>query len=357
MAAGFELGLAARELVADEELLDDPAHLGLVEEVEAAPPALERQEALARLIDVGVEVVVLAEEVAAGVELLEVADQVGSVELPVAQVHGQQRRRDAAHQAAAVAHRVGADLARPGRHRRAVDDQRPRDVGVGGGQHQRGPAALAVAEHDRLGRLGVAARDLAQELGLGAHHIGQGLARFGMLAEDDEVDRVAAAQCNADLAVGLEAADAGAVARARIDDHVGALPVQRLAAVWTHDLEQLVVGRTIEMACVEHQFIVVVEHRRSAGLLVGTVVVGALAQHVDGQRAALRRIDQVLPGLCGQAALLQAPGELLLGLDRAAQELDRARGMLTDDLLRVGRAAGLQALPLRGVLGLLLRQA
>ena len=44
----LEPGLAARQLVADEQLLDDPVHLRLVQEMEAAPPFLELEEALAR---------------------------------------------------------------------------------------------------------------------------------------------------------------------------------------------------------------------------------------------------------------------------------------------------------------------
>src|SRR5208282_5510869 len=43
----LEPGLAASELVADEQLLDDPVHLLLVEELVAAPPLFELEEALA----------------------------------------------------------------------------------------------------------------------------------------------------------------------------------------------------------------------------------------------------------------------------------------------------------------------
>ena len=104
----------------------------------------------------------MPEEVAAGVELLEVADQVGPSNSP-AQVHGQQRRRDAAHQAAAVAHRVGADLARPGRDWRAVDDQRPQMSGLAAASTSVAQPPWQLPNTTGLGASGWR-RDLAQEL-------------------------------------------------------------------------------------------------------------------------------------------------------------------------------------------------
>ena len=167
----------------------------------------------------------------------------GAVEHAVAEIGQKQRRQRAAEQAAVVAHRVLAEAAGPVGDRRAIDDERPGDVRIGGGEDQGRPAALAIADDDRLRRVGMAAADLGDEFGLGAHHVGERLPRLGMRAEDDEIDRVAVVQRDADLAVGLEAADAGAVAGARIDDHVGALPVHHLDAGGRHDLEQHLVGR------------------------------------------------------------------------------------------------------------------
>jgi hypothetical protein len=81
-----------------------------------------------------------------------------------------------------------------------------------------------------LARLRVAAHHLADELGLGPGDIGQRLALFRHPLEVDEIDRVAVAQGDADLAVGLEPADAAAMAGPRIDDDIGPLPVHRFAA-------------------------------------------------------------------------------------------------------------------------------
>ena len=62
---------------------------------------------------------------------------------------------------------------------------------------------------------------LAHELLLRVADVEQRLAGLGIAEEDDEVDRMARAQRDADLRIVLEAADAGAVAGARIDDDVG----------------------------------------------------------------------------------------------------------------------------------------
>ena len=210
----------------------------------AAPPLLEFEEAFARLLGLREQVVILAEIVAARVELLEVADEMGAVEHAVAEVGEKERRQRAAEQAAVVAHRVLAEAAGPVGDRRAVDDQRPADVGVRRRHDQARPAALAVADDDRLGRVRVELADLGDEGGFGAHHVGERLARLRMRAEHDEIDRVAVVQRDADLAVRLEAADAGAVAGARVDDHVGALPVLDLDSLGRQDLSStLLVGR------------------------------------------------------------------------------------------------------------------
>ena len=72
VAAGAEPGLALRELVADEQVVDDPADLLLVQQVEPSPPALELEEARRLVVDVVVEVVVLVPDRVRRVERLEV---------------------------------------------------------------------------------------------------------------------------------------------------------------------------------------------------------------------------------------------------------------------------------------------
>ncbi len=276
----LEVRLAARELVADEQLLDDPVDLLFVHEVEAAPPLLEFEEARARALGRGEEVVILAEIVAARIELLEVRHQMRPVEHAVAEIGQVEGGQRAAEQAAVVAHRILAEPTRPIGDRRAVDDKRPADVGIGGGENQGRPAALAVADDDGLRRVGMTAADLGDEFGLRAHHVGERLPGLRLRAEDHEIDGMAVAQRDADLAVGLEAADARAVAGARVDDHVGALPVHHLDAVRRKDLQQHLVGRPRQRLAVDGDFVIVDEHRRRAGRFVRDVLLGALAQDV-----------------------------------------------------------------------------
>src|SRR6185312_1127774 len=92
VAAGAEARLARGELVADEEVVDDPADLLLVHQVEAAPPALELEEALGLGVDVGEEVVPLSPPRVRRVEALEVVDERCPVELAAAQVAGEERK-------------------------------------------------------------------------------------------------------------------------------------------------------------------------------------------------------------------------------------------------------------------------
>ena len=216
--------LADGELVADEEVLRDPLHLLLVHEVVAAPPLLELEEALALGVDLGVEVVELGPVGVRRVEALEVVDEVCAVELAVAEVAGERGHPGAAEQPARVAHRVLAGDARPVRDRRAGEQDRPDELRRERGEHHERPAALAVADHERLAfRIRMQLVDLAQELRLGRADGLDRLARHRLRIEHHEVARVADLERDADLAVDLEAADARAMTRARIDDHERAL--------------------------------------------------------------------------------------------------------------------------------------
>ena len=67
---------------------------------------------------------------------------------------------------------------------------------------------------------------LAQEFDLGGAHGLDRLAGDRLREEHHEVARVRGLERDADLAVHLEAANAGAVAGARIDDHEG--PLRRI---------------------------------------------------------------------------------------------------------------------------------
>ena len=130
--------------------------------------------------------------------------------LPGAEIARQKGGPSAAQHAAGIAHRVLAVVAGPVRHGRAVDHDRADEVGLEGADEHGGPAALAVADHDRLAGIRMALADDAQKLRLGARDIREGLARQRIREEDHEVDRMPGLQRHADLRVLLEAADARA---------------------------------------------------------------------------------------------------------------------------------------------------
>src|SRR5258708_6023484 len=124
--AGFAvrgLDLAGAELVADEEVLGNPLHLLLGHEEMAAPPLLELEKPPALGIDLRVEVVELAPKGVRGIEALKIVDEVGAVELAVAEVAGERRHPGAAEEPARVAHRVLARDARPVRDRRGGEEE------------------------------------------------------------------------------------------------------------------------------------------------------------------------------------------------------------------------------------------
>ena len=332
----------AASLLPTKRFDGDPADLLLVHVVVAAPPALELEEAPRFVVDVRVEVVPLVPQRVRRVEVLEVAHEVRAVERAGAEVARHQREPVAAGEAAQVAHRAVAVVARPVGHRRAVDHQRSRDVGARGREHHHRPAALAVADHRGLRALRMALDDDADELRFRVGHVRERLARLRIGEEDHEVDRVAGLQRHADLGVLLEAADARAVAGARIDDHERTLGVDDGDALRRHDADERVVRGPLVDARIRDHFPAVGEHRRLAGRLVLEPLVAALSHRVPGQHAALDHVD--LPGEPLAAELERreragGPGGGLGG--RAAGALDVAlRGGFHAPLHQVAHGAG-----------------
>jgi hypothetical protein len=95
---GSSCRLAARQLVADEELLDDPADLGLVHPEIAAPPFLELEETVLARVDGAEQVVILTtRNCARGSGTRNSAPDAPS-NLPPPEVGQIQRRQHAAHQ-------------------------------------------------------------------------------------------------------------------------------------------------------------------------------------------------------------------------------------------------------------------
>src|SRR5205807_10158156 len=99
-------------------------------------------------IDLRVEVVELGPEGVRGIEALEIVDEVGAVELAVAEVAGERRRPGAAEEPARVAHRGLARDARPVRDRRAGEEDRTDELGRERGEYHERPATLAVSDNE-----------------------------------------------------------------------------------------------------------------------------------------------------------------------------------------------------------------
>jgi hypothetical protein len=190
---------------------------------------------------------------------------------------------------------------------------------------------------------------LVHELALRGAHIEQRLPGLRVDIEDHEIHRVPGAQQNADLRVVLEAADAGAVAAARVDDDVGALLGVDRHALGRDDAHERVVDRPLERATVDHHLVLEAQHRRLTLLHVLEVVVAALAQRVPEDHRALRAVYSVLrprrPGRgglqslrcclralaeplgCGLQPVLQYAGDSFGNVDAAGEFLADIHGV------------------------------
>ena len=284
-----------RELVADEQLVDDGLDFPAVEVDVPAPPALEPEIARGLGVDVGVQVVLLGPQGVGGILVLEILHQKSAVELAMAEIAGERGEPAAAEQAARVAHRVFAVHAAPIGQRRPGDDDRAEQLGTHRREHHHGPAGLAVADHARLGvRIGMKSDHFLQEDRLGAGDVLEGLARHRIGQETDEIAGMAGLEGDADLAVGLEAADARPVPGARIDDDEGATPRIDLHARRRDDTRKRVVDRPLERAAIDHELGRVTQHVRRELSHMLVVLVAALPHHIQEQDAPLRGVDHVL---------------------------------------------------------------
>ncbi len=129
---------------------------------------------------------------------------------------------------------------------------------------------------------------------LGARDVLDRLPGHGIRQEADEIAGMPGLERNADLAVGLEAADARTVSGARIDDDERTARRIDLDALRRHDPHQNVVDRPVQLPAVHHEFHLVVEHVRGGLRQVLAVLIAALAHDVPEQHAALGRIRHVL---------------------------------------------------------------
>ena len=101
-------------------------------------------------------------------------------------------------------------------------------------------------------------------------------------------------ECNADFAVGLEAANARTVAGARIDDDKRPQLRIDVDAGGRDDPHKRIVYGPGQLTAVHNQFDLVVEHVRRVFRHVLAILISALAQHIPKQHVALGGIDRVI---------------------------------------------------------------
>ena len=299
----------AGQLVADEQVVDQELQLVAIKLDEVAPPFLEGKVAFGVAVDMDEDLVLLAPEPVRRVQHVEVQDQPGAVELAMAEVAGQRGQPAAAQQSARIAHRILAALALPVGHRRADHEAGPEEVGPQHRHHQRLIARLTVADREWARRIGVQRHHALEERHLPLDDIEECLAGRRGRAEAEEIDRVALGQGVADLAVGLEAADTGTLAGARVDHHHGAFAGIGRGAVRRQDAQEGIVDRPRQGEAVHHHLVAIAQHGGERPRSDLDFFVAALAQEVEEEQAALEGVDQVV----GQRLQSSPGGEARMG--------------------------------------------
>ena len=229
------------------------------------------------------------------VEVLEVLHEPRAVEVSVPDVACERGEPGSAEQAAAVTHRIEAALTSPVGKRRARYDDRAEQFGSHRREHHDRPAGLAVADHAwfALG-LGVPVDNGLEKVSLGQRNVFDRLPRHGVRRKTHEVAGVSGLQHDADLAVRLEAGDAGAVTGARIDNDEGPQLRVDLHVLGRHDAHQPIVDGALQRAAVHDELELIAQHVRDRLRLMLQVAVPALTHHVPKQDATLRQVNQVV---------------------------------------------------------------
>jgi hypothetical protein len=135
---------------------------------------------------------------------------------------------------------------------------------------------------------------LLQEHRFGTRNIFDGLAGHWLGQEANEIARMTCFERHADLAVGLEPANAGAMARARIDDHKGASVRINCHPFGRDDAHKRVIHRSVQRSPIDDQLRLVTQHVWSGFGEMLAILVAALAHHVPEQDRALARVDHVV---------------------------------------------------------------
>src|SRR5215472_4712014 len=117
---------------------------------------------------------------------------------------------------------------------------------------------------------------LLEENGFRKRHMFDRLAGHGIGKEADKIAGVSGLEDDADFAVGLESADAGAVPGARIDDHERpSFEIDNAAGRWNHP-DQAIIDRVFERPSVYDQLGLVIQYMRYRFGQVFAILIAAL---------------------------------------------------------------------------------
>ena len=138
--------------------------------------------------------------------------------------------------------------------------------------------------------------DVLDERPLGAAHVLDRLSGFRLRQKADEVNGMAGAKRDADLAFRLHAADSGTVSRARVDDNDRWLHGIDRDIGGRNDAHERVIGRALECAAITQDF-----HREGQNMRrrlgrLRDIGVSPLVQGFHEEDAALRRVPPIFRG-------------------------------------------------------------
>ena len=137
---------------------------------------------------------------------------------------------------------------------------------------------------------------LLQKNRLRTRNVFDGLTRHRLGQETDKIAGMPSLQRNSDFAVRLEAADARAMAGARVYHDKWAAQRIDLHTTRRDDAHQRIIDRPLERAAIHDQLGPIVENVRNRLGKMFEVLVAALAHYIGEQHAALNGIDHVFKG-------------------------------------------------------------
>ena len=265
-----------------------------------APPFLEFKVAGSFSVDFGIEIVLLGPIGVGGIEVLEVTDEPGTIKFARSEIAHQRRKPGAAKQPTSIAHGVFAAHAGPIGERRSGNDDRTKKLGPLGSHHHHSPACLTIADDRGLAVGFGVERDHSLEKGsLSGADVLNRLTCYGLRQKANEIAGMAGLKRHADLALGLEPADAGPVTSTGIHDDERPLLLIDLDPFRRSDAGQDIVHGTRKLAPIHNQLDAELKNVRSGLGGVLLVLFASLLQDVEEKNPTLPSIHPIRPNIQG----------------------------------------------------------